>query len=106
MQGVRVAPRVLVDATAVPADRGGLGRYIDGLLPALAEAGADLGIACQRADADRLSRLAPAATVLPAPSNVSHRVERLAWEQEGLPTLAEQINADVIHCPFYTMPAT
>ncbi|HVE26912.1 MAG TPA: glycosyltransferase family 1 protein [Sporichthya sp.] len=100
-----MAPRVLVDATAVPADRGGLGRYIDGLLPALAEAGADLGIACQRADADRLSRLAPAATVLPAPSNVSHRPERLAWEQEGLPALAEQIGADVIHCPFYSMPA-
>ncbi len=99
-----MAPRVLVDATAVPADRGGLGRYIDGLLPALADAGADLGIACQRADADRLSRLAPAATVLPAPSNVSHRPERLAWEQEGLPSLAEQIGADVIHCPFYTMP--
>jgi len=97
---------VLVDATAVPADRGGLGRYIDGLLPALAEAGADLGIACQRADADRLSRMAPAATVLPAPSNVSHRPERLAWEQEGLPALAEQINADVIHCPFYSMPAS
>lgn len=100
-----MAPRVLVDATAVPADRGGLGRYIDGLLPALAEAGADLGIVCQRADADRLSRLAPAATVHPAPSNVNHRPERLAWEQEGLPALAGQISADVIHCPFYTMPA-
>ncbi|GAA0604905.1 glycosyltransferase family 1 protein [Sporichthya brevicatena] len=100
-----MAPRVLVDATAVPADRGGLGRYIDGLLPALAEAGADLGIACQRPDADRLSRLAPAATVLPAPSNISHRPERLAWEQEGLPALAQQIGADVIHCPFYSMPA-
>lgn len=101
-----MAPRVLVDATAVPADRGGLGRYIDGLLPALAEAGVDIGIACQRADADRLSRLIPYATVLPAPNNVSHRAERLTWEQEGLPTLAEQIGADVIHCPFYTMPAS
>ena len=101
-----MAPRVLVDATAVPADRGGLGRYIDGLLPALAEAGADLGIACQRADADRLSRLAPTATVLPAPSNVNHRPERLAWEQEGLPALAEQMGAEVIHCPFYSMPAS
>ncbi|MGQ0626456.1 MAG: glycosyltransferase family 4 protein [Sporichthyaceae bacterium] len=100
-----MTPRVLVDATAVPADRGGVGRYIDGLLPALSALGADLGIACQRADADRLSRLAPYATVLPAPSNVSHRQERLAWEQEGLPALAEQIGAEVIHCPYYTMPA-
>lgn len=100
-----MAPRVLIDATVVPADRGGLGRYIDGLLPALADAGADLGVACQRADADRLARLAPTATVLPAPSNISHRAERLSWEQEGLPTLAEQIGADVIHCPWYSMPS-
>ena len=28
-------PRVLVDATAVPADRGGVGRYVDGLIAAL-----------------------------------------------------------------------
>ena len=35
-------PRVAVDATAVPADRGGVGRYVDELLPALAAEGADL----------------------------------------------------------------
>ena len=29
------APRVLVDATAVPADRGGVGRYVDGLISAM-----------------------------------------------------------------------
>ena len=34
-----VAPRVLVDATAVPADRGALGRYVDGLVSALGAAG-------------------------------------------------------------------
>ena len=37
-----VAPRVLVDATAVPADRGGVGRYVDGLLGALDEESADI----------------------------------------------------------------
>src|SRR5204862_7834354 len=37
-----VAPRVLVDATAVPADRGALGRYVDGLISALVSVGADL----------------------------------------------------------------
>ena len=30
-----MAPRVLVDATDVPADRGALGRYVDGLIGAL-----------------------------------------------------------------------
>jgi glycosyltransferase involved in cell wall biosynthesis len=99
-----VGPRVLVDATAVPADRGGVGRYIDGLVPALAAAGADVAVACQRADADRLSRLAPTARILSAPTTVSHREDRLAWEQTGLPRLAEEIGADVIHCPQYSMP--
>ena len=33
-------PRVLVDATAVPADRGAVGRYVDGLVSALGAAGA------------------------------------------------------------------
>ena len=42
----RADPRVLVDATAVPADRGGVGRYVDGLLAALAAGGADLAIVC------------------------------------------------------------
>ena len=32
-------PRVLVDATSVPADRGGVGRYVDGLLGALGTLG-------------------------------------------------------------------
>ena len=30
---------MVVDATAVPADRGGVGRYVDSLLPALVEVG-------------------------------------------------------------------
>src|ERR1051326_789956 len=76
-------PRVLVDATAVPADRGGVGRYIDGLLAALGRAGTDLAIVCQRADAERFGRLAPDATVVPGPAAIAHRPARLAWEQTG-----------------------
>ena len=34
-----MAPRVLIDATDVPADRGALGRYVDGLIGALDVAG-------------------------------------------------------------------
>jgi hypothetical protein len=37
-------PRVLVDATSVPADRGGVGRYVDGLLGALAGTSADIAV--------------------------------------------------------------
>jgi len=99
-----VAPRVLVDATAVPADRGGVGRYVDGLISALDAAGADLAVVCQRADAERFGRIAPATTVVPGPATIAHRSARLAWEQTGLALVAQQIGADVIHSPHYTMP--
>jgi glycosyltransferase involved in cell wall biosynthesis len=95
---------VLVDATAVPADRGGVGRYVDGLLAALGSAGADLAIVCQRADAERYSSMAPQATVVPGPAAISHRPARLAWEQTGLPLVAQQLAAQVVHSPHYTMP--
>ncbi len=99
-----MAPRVLVDATAVPADRGALGRYVDGLVGALDAAGADLVVACQRADEERYGRLVPHATVVAGPPAIAHRPARLAWEQSGLPMVAGQVGADVIHSPHYSMP--
>ncbi len=99
-----MAPRVLLDATAVPADRGGVGRYVDGLVAALDTARAELVVVSQRSDADRYRTLAPSATVVPGPTAVTHRPARLAWEQTGLPVLAEQLHVDVIHSPYYTMP--
>lgn len=98
------APRVLLDATAVPADRGGVGRYVDGLIGALAEGGVDLAVAAQRSDAERFARLAPDIDVIAGPSAISHRPARLAWEQTGLPLVAQQVGAQVIHSPYYTMP--
>lgn len=99
-----MAPRVLVDATSVPADRGALGRYVDGLIGALASAGADLAVACQRADEERYKRLDPDAAVVAGPTAIAHRSARLAWEQTGLPLVAQQVEADVIHAPHYSMP--
>jgi len=99
-----LAPRVLVDATAVPADRGGVGRYVDGLIAALDQADADLAIVCQRSDADRYGRSAPSARIVAGPAAISHRPARLAWEQTGLPIVAQQVHADVIHSPHYTLP--
>src|SRR6266550_8569210 len=103
-KGVSVGPRVLVDATAVPADRGGVGRYVDGLISALGAADADFAVACQRADAERFARMAPHATIVPGPAAIAHRPARLAWEQTGLPLVAQQVGADVLHSPHYTMP--
>lgn len=101
-----VAPRILLDATAVPADRGGLGRYVDGLLSALHALGADLAVACQRADEQRYAQLAPGARIVAGPAALAHRATRLAWEQTGLPHVADSVAADVIHLPTYTMPVS
>jgi glycosyltransferase involved in cell wall biosynthesis len=98
-------PRVLVDATSVPADRGGVGRYLDGLLGALGRRDdLDLAVVCQRTDTERYARQLPMARVVGAPAAVSHRPARLAWEQTGLPLLAQQVGAKVLHSPFYTCP--
>jgi glycosyltransferase involved in cell wall biosynthesis len=99
-----VVPRVLVDATAVPADRGALGRYVDGLIAALHRADADLAVACQRSDEERYAKLAPKARVVAGPTAIAHRPARLAWEQTGLPFIAQQVGADVIHAPYYSIP--
>jgi glycosyltransferase involved in cell wall biosynthesis len=81
-----------------------VGRYVDGLLQALASAGAPVAVACQRSDAERYSRLAPEARVVAGPAAIAHRPARLAWEQTGLPLVAQQVEAQVVHSPHYTMP--
>jgi glycosyltransferase involved in cell wall biosynthesis len=96
--------RILVDATAVPENRGGVGRYVDQLLPALDARGADLIVVSQHRDAEHYGKIAPSAEVVPAPHPVARRPARLVWEQVGLPRLAEKVRAEVIHCPHYTMP--
>ncbi|MBX6356194.1 MAG: glycosyltransferase family 4 protein [Micromonosporaceae bacterium] len=100
-------PRVLVDATSVPADRGGVGRYVDGLIGALGKVTGsqiDLAVVCQRTDVERYARMLPGAEVIGAPAAVAHRPARLAWEQTGLPLLAQQLAVQVLHSPFYTCP--
>ena len=98
-----MAPRVLVDATDVPADRGALGRYVDGLIGALGAAGRiwpwpassptrSATVGC----AGRHDRGGPGRARAPD--------RRLAWEQSGLPVVAQQVGADVIHMPYYSMP--
>lgn len=96
-------PRVLVDATSVPADRGGVGRYVDGLLGAL-PGEADVVVAALRTDVDRYSRMLPGFEVAAAPAAMAHRPARLAWEQTGLPLLGQQVGAEVLHSPYYTCP--
>jgi len=77
---------------------------VDGLSGALGGTGVELAVACQRADDERYARLAPSAKIVAGPVGLGHRSERHAWEQTGLPVVAEQVGADVIHMPNYSMP--
>ncbi len=103
---IRTEPRILLDATAIPAERGGVGRYVDSLAAALDAAGAALSIVCQRRDADVFYRLAPGSRILTPAEEIDNRPARLAWEQTTLPRLARRLPVDVIHSPHYTMPLT
>jgi glycosyltransferase involved in cell wall biosynthesis len=97
-------PRVLLDATAVPADRGGVGRYVDCLVAALEADGAAPTVLCQQRDTSLFAQLAPHADLVPVAEQVATRTARLTWEQTTLPRVARRLRADVLHCPHYTMP--
>lgn len=96
--------RVLVDVTAIPRDRGGVGRYLDGVLPALGALDVDLVLVAQPHDVAGFGKAVPSARAVSAPEVIGRRPARLAWEQVGLPRLARNCRADVVHSPHYTMP--
>ena len=96
--------RVLLDATAVPADRGGVGRYVDELAPELVAAGVELLIVVQARDVGHYQGLLPGAQVIPAPARITSRPVRMLWEQVGLPALVRRVKPDVLHSPHYTLP--
>ena len=95
---VRV-PRVLLDATAIPGDRGGVGRYVDGLVAAYPH---ELVIVCQQRDAEHFAVIAPRARVLAASAGIRRVPVRLLWEQFALPAIARRAGVAVIHSPHYT----
>ena len=76
---MRTEPRVLLDATAIPAERGGVGRYVDNLTEALDAAGAALSVVCQNRDAESFARLAPHSRIIPTAEELGSRPARLAW---------------------------
>lgn len=93
--------RVLIDATALPQNRGGVGRYVEGLVGALP---GDVVVVCQERDVDTFRSLAPNATVVGIAPAWSRTPMRLIWEQLRLPFIARRLGANVIHSPHYTMP--
>jgi glycosyltransferase involved in cell wall biosynthesis len=93
---------VLVDATAIPAQLRGVGRYLDNLLPALVAAGADVVALAQARDRQHFAELG--IDCVPGVSVPAGRLARLAWEQYGLPGVARKAGADLLHSPHYTSP--
>jgi glycosyltransferase involved in cell wall biosynthesis len=94
---------VLFDATAVPDDRRGVGRYIDSVIPALVRTGTEVHVVCRPPDVVHYSQLA-AQQALAAPVATRSRPVRLIWEQLGLPFAARRAKPDVLHAPHYTYP--
>ncbi|MBC7761471.1 MAG: glycosyltransferase family 4 protein [Candidatus Saccharibacteria bacterium] len=92
---------ILLDATAVPLDRGGVGRYVDALVAALET---PFYLACQARDADYYASIAPAAVILPQSRRLESTAVRFAWEQLVLPVIAARHRVGVVHSPHYTMP--
>ena len=87
--GVTDRPRVLVDATAVPADRGGVGRYVDELLPGAGRRRAPTSPSSARpTTSSTTARCCPGVDLRAgAGGDRPRRPVRLAWEQAGLPAL-------------------
>jgi glycosyltransferase involved in cell wall biosynthesis len=95
------ADRVLLDATAVPPDRGGVGRYVDALVPALIRCGVDLEVACMPADEALFDSLGARTLVA---RRARGRGGRMLWEQTALPALVRARRPGVLHSPHYTQP--
>jgi glycosyltransferase involved in cell wall biosynthesis len=91
---------VIVDVTAVPANRAGVGRYVDELVAAFDR---PVTIACRDEDEQHYRAIAPRAVVLPQ-SGLDQVWRRLLWEQLRLPRVARRAGASVIHSPHYTVP--
>lgn len=93
---------VLLDATAIPADRGGVGRYVDELVRGLARRG-DLELSVAARPDDVAHFAAAGARAVPV-AGLCGRGARLAWEQTGFVRLVRRHRPDVLHSPHYTFP--
>lgn len=96
--------KVLVDATAIPANLAGVGRYVDDLLPALAAEGVQLSIVAREDHAEHFAQTLPGARVVNLGHQVDRRPARMAWEQLGFPQYIQTSGCDVVLSPHYTMP--
>ena len=83
--------RVLIDATALPPNRGGVGRYVDELVSRLPDLGLVVDVACQARDESLYGRLVGTDRVHALGGWSSSPAMRMGWEQTGLPWLARRL---------------
>ena len=102
MKNASAQPLVLVDATAISAQRGGVGRYVEELVRESVLAGLPLVVVCQPRDEKAFADLN--CDLVVAPRRVQTVFVRFLWEQFGLPSLARRLRATTIHSPHYTFP--
>lgn len=93
---------VLLDATSLPPNKGGVARYIAGLLRGLTDQGVSIDVVVKATDIPWLAAQAPHHHYVAAPRLVDVRPLRLLWEQIGLPLVARRRRVRVIHSPHYT----
>ena len=96
--------RVLIDASAVPVLRGGVGRYVDELIAQLPLLGVEAAVVCQPRDADLYAASVGSRNIIVVPAWASSPTRRLLWEQVGLPRVIRARRPDIVHSPHYTMP--
>jgi glycosyltransferase involved in cell wall biosynthesis len=96
--------RVLIDASALPALRGGVGRYVDELIAHLPLVGVDTAVVCQPRDVELYSASVGWRNIIILPAWASSPPQRLLWEQIDLPRVIHSRLPDILHSPHYTMP--
>jgi glycosyltransferase involved in cell wall biosynthesis len=92
----------MVDCTAIPPQRGGVGRYVEQVVAGLDALGAELTLVVQAHDRVAFADLAPSARIESIAEPLRNVPLRLVWEQLGLAARARR--ADVLWSPHYTLP--
>ena len=104
LQDVTDPLRLSYDATAVPPQPVGAGRYTIDLARALGSLGeVETSIWCRSGDAARIGTATGGTSRILARAP-RPRAARLVWEQAVLPGLVDKLGVDVHHAPHYTMP--
>jgi glycosyltransferase involved in cell wall biosynthesis len=96
--------RVLIDASALPPLRGGVGRYVDELIAHLPQVGVDASVVCQPRDVELYTASVGWRNIVILPAWALSPPQRLLWEQIDLPRVIRARQPDVVHSPHYTMP--